>query len=99
MLFIGVQSPLPPDECITLLTKPGALDMKLGSSSRVEDLYRHGQAGLMFAPSPLPPRALPQPQGRVYLQINRAANDAEWQQVQQTLELALRFNEDVIAGS
>src|SRR5208282_4960024 len=34
-MFIGVQSALDAEECIRLLTKPGQLDMKIGSSERV----------------------------------------------------------------
>src|SRR5262249_34964002 len=41
-MFIGVQSPLSSEECIRLLTKPGQLDMKIGSSDRVDDIFRLG---------------------------------------------------------
>ena len=55
-MYIGVQSPLDADECIRLLTKPGQLDMKVGSSDRVDTIFRMGLAGLRFAHSQNPPR-------------------------------------------
>jgi type VI secretion system protein ImpJ len=98
-LFIGVQSPLETEECIRLLTKAGQLDMKVASSDRVDSVFRLGQAGLRFAPSPRPPRALPSLPGQVYFQINRDASAADWQNVQKSLSLALRLNEKLIAGN
>lgn len=98
-LYIGVQSSLDTEELIRLLTKAGQLDMKVGSSDRVDSLYRLGQAGLRFTPSPRPPRALPVVQGQVYFQINRETQEAEWQGVKKSLALALRLNESLIAGN
>ena len=54
-IYIGVQSTLEPDECVRLLTKPGQLDMKVGSSERVDTIFRMGLAGLQFDHSPRPP--------------------------------------------
>ena len=48
-MYIGVQSPLSVDDCVKLLTKSGQLDMKIGSSDRVDEIFRLGQAGLKFA--------------------------------------------------
>lgn len=98
-MFIGVQSPLPPEELTKLLTVPGQLDMKIGSSERVDAIYRLGQAGLQFSPRPQPPNVLPAMPGLIYFQIRREATNAEWQNVQRSLALALRLNENRIAGN
>jgi type VI secretion system protein ImpJ len=98
-MYIGVQSPLEPNECVRLLTKAGLLDMKLGSSDRVDNVFRQAQAGLKFTHAPRPPQSLPSPAGQVYFQVNRDTNDDEWQHVQKSLNLALRMNENFIAGS
>jgi type VI secretion system protein ImpJ len=98
-LFIGVRSSLTPEECIRLLTEPGQLDMKVASSDRADAIFRLGKAGLRFSHAAAPPRALPSFPDLVYLQISRSAPLAEWQSVQQSLTLALRLNEHLIAGN
>ena len=98
-LYIGVQSSLDPDECIRLLTKPGQLDMKVGSSEKVDNIFRLGQAGLKFTPATRPPRALPSQPGLIYFQIDRETPGGEWQNVQRSLTLAIRLNESLIAGN
>lgn len=98
-MYIGVQSPLESNECVRLLTKPGLLDMKLGSSDRVDNLFRNAQAGLRFTHASAPPQSLPSPAGQVYFQVSRDTADAEWQHMQKSLNLALRMNENFIAGS
>jgi type VI secretion system protein ImpJ len=98
-MFIGVQSRLAPEECIRLLTQPGQLDMKVGSSDRVDTIFRLGQAGLRFAPNARPPRALPALPGQIYFQVNRDASASEWQNVQSSLSLALRLNQALIVGN
>jgi type VI secretion system protein ImpJ len=97
-LFIGVDSPLETDECVRLLTKPGGLDMKVGSSDRVDQLFRLGQAGLKFTHTPQRPAALPSRPGLIYFQINRESQQAEWLNAQKSLSLAIRLNETRIAG-
>jgi type VI secretion system protein ImpJ len=99
-MFVGVQSPLSTEECIRLLTKSGhqGLSMKIGSSDRVDEIFRLGQAGLRFTYSALPPRALPQQPGLIYFQISRDQQE-EWQNVQRSLTLAIRLNEHLIAGN
>jgi hypothetical protein len=72
--------------------------MKIGSSDRADDIYRLGQAGLRFAHSPRPPRALPSAPGLIYLQVDRGSQQGEWQNVQKSLTLAIRLNEHRIAG-
>lgn len=97
-MYIGVHSPLDTEECIRLLTKPGQLDMKIGSSDRVDSIFRMGLAGLRFAYNPRPPRALPALPGLIYFQISRELAQSEWQNVQKSLTLAIRLNENLIAG-
>lgn len=98
-MFVGVQSPLSTEENIRLLTRAGQLDMKIGSSDRVDEIFRLGQAGLKFAHSPRPPRALPSIPGLVYYQINRESQLEEWANIQRSLTLALRLNENLIVGN
>jgi type VI secretion system protein ImpJ len=98
-MYIGVQSRLNPEECVRLLTQPGQLDMKVGSSDRVDAIFRLGQAGLRFTPSARPPRALPALPGQIYFQIDRDASAVDWQNVQRSLSLALRLNQALIVGN
>jgi type VI secretion system protein ImpJ len=98
-MFIGVQSPLDTETCIRLLTRPGQLDMKIGSSQRVDEIFRLGQAGLKFTHAPRPPRSLPALTGLIYFQVSRESTEGEWQNVQRSLTLALRLNENLIAGN
>ncbi len=98
-MFVGVNTTLSVEECIRLLTKAGQLDMKIGSSERVDEIYRLGQAGLRFNHSPRPPRALPVQPGLVYFQINRESELSEWQNVQRSLTMAIRLNETRIVGN
>jgi type VI secretion system protein ImpJ len=99
-MFVGVQSPLSSEDCIRLLTRAGhqGLDMKIGSSERVDEIFRLGEAGLRFAHSPRPPRALPQTAGLVYFQVNRESQLQEWARVQKSLSLGVRLNENLIVG-
>jgi type VI secretion system protein ImpJ len=98
-MYIGVQSPLDVDDCIRLLTRPGELDMKVGSSDRVDTVFRMGLAGLRFTYAPHPPRALPNLPGLIYFQVNRESNEPEWAHVQKSLTLAIRLNENLIVGN
>jgi type VI secretion system protein ImpJ len=98
-MFVGVQSQLTVEECVRMLTRAGQLDMKIGSSGRVDEIYRLGQAGLRFAHAPRPPRALPSVPGLVYFQINRETQREEWNHVQRELTTAIRLNENLIAGN
>jgi type VI secretion system protein ImpJ len=97
-MYVGVQSSLNAEECLRLL-QPGQLDMKIGSSERVDEIYRLGQAGLRFTPSPTPPRVLPTLPGQMYLQVSRESPGGEWQNVQRSLSLAIRVNENLIVGT
>jgi type VI secretion system protein ImpJ len=98
-VYIGVQSTLDAAECIALLTQSGQLDMKLGSSDRVDDLFRLGAPGLKFRADEQPAQELPKLAGQVYFQVVQDAKDPEWLNVRKTLSLALRLNENRIVGS
>jgi type VI secretion system protein ImpJ len=98
-MYIGVQSPLDSEDCIRLLTRPGELDMKVGSSDRVDAIFRMGLAGLSFHHRPRPPRALPAMPGLIYFQIARESQEGEWNNVEKSLALSIRLNENLIAGN
>jgi type VI secretion system protein ImpJ len=98
-MFIGVQSELEPAQIVELLTRPGQMDMKVGSSERVDALFRQGAAGLRFVPVSPPPQALPRVAGQIYFQVMPDPKDPEWQSVQRTLTLAVRLNETRIVGT
>jgi type VI secretion system protein ImpJ len=98
-LYVGVKSSLTTEECINLLTRPGQLDMKIGSATTVDRIFQRGQAGLNFVHSAQPPRALPRIPGQIYLQINPEAQQEEWRNVRRSLTLALRLNENRIEGT
>jgi type VI secretion system protein ImpJ len=98
-MYIGVQSNVEALQCVTLLTKAGQLDMKVGSSDRVEDLFRQGVAGLRFAAEQHTPPGLPKIPGQVYFQVIGDPKNPEWLNVKKTLMLALRLNENMIVGN
>lgn len=92
-MFVGVQSPMPQADVIRLLTKPGQLDMKIGSGDRVDQIFERGLKGLEFTHAPQPPRVLPVMSGLTFFQVNRDAQKSEWEQVQKSLTLAIRVNQ------
>jgi type VI secretion system protein ImpJ len=98
-LYIGAQSTLPADELVRVLTQPGVLDMKVGSSERVDAIFRYGRAGLRFLPVRNPPRVLPAPAGMAYFQLAAEPTGVEWPEVQRSLSLAVRINENRVVGS
>jgi type VI secretion system protein ImpJ len=98
-MFVGVKSTLSPEECVNLVTTSGQLGMKIGSSDRVDAIYRHGSAGLRFTHVAKPPPALPMVQGLIYFQVSRDAQPDEWRNVQKSLTLAARLNETRIEGN
>ncbi len=98
-IYIAVQSTLSGDELIRVLTQPGVLDMKVGSSERVDAIFRDGREGLRFTPVRSVPRSLPHPSGVTYFQLATDATATEWTAVQKSLSLAIRLNENLIAGS
>ena len=99
-LFIGVRSPLEPDRCVELMGM-GGIDMKVGSSDRIEKIYALGDIGLklVHVPTLRLPQALPREKGLTYFQINREQQQVEWQHVVRSSTLAIRFNETKIVGN
>ncbi len=75
--------------------------MKVGSSDRVESIFRMGDLGLKFShvPNPSLPQALPRDKGLTYFEINREQQQNEWQYVDRSLTLAIRFNENKVVGN
>ena len=73
--------------------------MKIGSSDRVDDLFRMGAPGLRFLADEQPAQELPKLAGQVYFQVVQDPKDPEWLNVRKTLTLALRLNENRIVGS
>ena len=98
-LFIAAQSTLTPDELVRVLTQPGVLDMKVGSSERVDGIFRNGRAGLRFLPVRMPPRVLPSSSGIAYFQLAAEPAGGEWPEVQKSLSLAVRINENRVVGN
>lgn len=98
-VFVGVRSRFSAEDCVRLLTKAGQLEMKIGSSDRVDEIYRMGLPGLRFGHAPKPPRALPQMTNLVYFQVQRDSQQQEWLHVQKSLTLAVRLNEHLIVGN
>jgi type VI secretion system protein ImpJ len=92
-MFVGVESSLKTEDCVRLWTKSGQMDIKIGSSTRVDELFARGLKGLDFTHSPAPPRALPARPDLVVFQVSREAQQAEWQYVQQSKTLAIRFKQ------
>jgi type VI secretion system protein ImpJ len=98
-MFVGAKSSLPPADVVRLLTVPGQMDMKIGSSDRVDRIFELGQQGLKFAYTQQPPRALPRVEGLTYFQISREAQIEEWNAVGNSLKLGIRLNEGRIVGN
>jgi type VI secretion system protein ImpJ len=86
-LFLGVETELADEECWQLLN---AMDMKLGSGSQVEHIFRQARGGLRIARVTRPPRALPASVGTVYYQIER--DQVFWRDVVESGTLAVRMN-------
>jgi len=97
-MYIGVKSNLPPQQCADLFTNTNALDMKVGSSERVDRLFEEGRQGLAFTHA-TQPRSLPSQAGLTYFQVDRKAQANEWQSVGTTLALAIRLNERLVQGT
>lgn len=95
-LFVAVTAPLSGDQTRHLVER--RLDMKIGSGGSVDELYRLGRAGLRFEFLPDPPRCLPLRPGRVFFGVDTAGSPEPWDAVQRELSLAVRFNENLIAG-
>ena len=57
-----------------------------------------GKRGLRFTHTPQPPAALPQRGGLVFFRVDRTSSPTEWLNVQKSLGLAIRLNENRVAG-
>ncbi len=95
-LFVAVSSSLPTEQTRLLVER--RLDMKIGAGSAVDELYRLGRAGLRFDYRNEPPRCLPMRPGRVFFDVDPQAAEDQWDEVRRGLSLAIRFNENLIAG-
>lgn len=96
-MYVGILSPLEAEECVNFFRQ---INMKIGSSDRVDILYRMGMPGLKFThvPGAALPQSLPRTKGLTYFQINRELQQSEWQSIVQSKTLAIRFNENHIVG-
>jgi type VI secretion system protein ImpJ len=97
-MFVGVQSTLKAEEIVRLLTKSGQLDMKIGSADRVDFIFEKGLQGLEFKPADRVPRDLPGTAGLTFFQINRDSRKEEWLNIQKSLTLAIRFNQNRVVS-
>ncbi len=93
-MFVGVESTLKAEEVIRLLTNPTQLGLKIGSHDRVDVIFERGLPGLEFKPADRPPRDLPAKAGLTFFQVNRDSRKEEWLNVQKSLTLAVRFNQN-----
>jgi type VI secretion system protein ImpJ len=85
-LFLGVETELGDEECEQLLR---SVDMKLGSSQQVEQIFKRGLRGLRLVPIVRPPKALPAGGGTVYYQIER--DQVFWREVAETYSMAIQM--------
>jgi len=95
-MFVAVTSSLTAEQTRQLVQR--RLDMKIGAGSTVDELYRLGRAGLQFEYLADPPRCLPLRPGRAFFAVDPARSPDQWDAVQRSLALAVRFNESLIAG-
>jgi hypothetical protein len=97
-LFIAVERPPDRDKEPELLMR--LLDMKVGSSDRIDTIFNVGEMGLKFAhiPEPWLPPALRKVKGVWFFRINREQQQKEWQFVERSRTLAIRFNENLVVG-
>jgi type VI secretion system protein ImpJ len=86
-LYLGVETELTDDECSQLLR---SLDMKLGSSARVEQIFTGARRGLRLVPVSHVPRPLPPGPGIIYYQIER--DPVYWRDVTESRSLAAWIN-------
>ena len=92
--YVGVNSPLSLGDVDRLLRKQ--LELKAGASDEVEQIYRGGKAGVHLNPAANPPHDFPSHEW-TYWQIN--PDSPAWKRVEQSLHLAIRFNERQTMGS
>lgn len=95
-MFVAVTSSMTAEQTRQLVQR--RLDMKIGAGSTVDELYRLGRAGLQFEYLADPPRCLPLRPGRVFFAVDSARSPDQWDSIQRSLTLAVRFNESLISG-
>ncbi len=91
--FIGVESSLSYNEINNLLR--GELNMKVGSTAKVDNIFQRGQAGVSIVPEPEAPRMLP---GKNWTYWKVDERSAAWKDVADTLNLGVRINETQVDG-
>ncbi len=97
--FIGVNhQDINAKECRELL-QPGRLYWKLGTSEKVDFMFKFRVPGLeKQLEETVPPRALPQGDSWVFYSVRRGGPIWDQLQAQDSPTLAIRFNEDLIAN-
>ncbi len=94
--FVGVDhGNLSEQDCLALL-RPGALNVKLGSSRQVDSLFQFRAEGLQLRPLSQAPRALPPRRDWLYFEVGR--DNAAWRDVLETQTLAMRLAENLIVN-
>lgn len=92
--FVGVsQEGLSDRECMTLLS-PGQLNWKLGSSNKVDGLFKFGGEGLQLNPLAQVPSALPKMGNWLYYRVSRGKG--AWNDVVTSQTLAMRLQDKLI---
>ncbi len=95
--YIGVNSNLSFSEVQSLLDKSSRafIDFKMAASEEVDSIYQGAKSGVHFTPEPDPPKIFPHANWS-YFRVDR---DSEpWKRVEDTLNLAIRINELLVAG-
>lgn len=97
-MLVGVEAPsLSGVECARLLT--GRLNMKIGPTERVEEIFRAGMLGLAFVHEHKPHPVLPASPTLTYFRVNREQSQSEWYYVAEKGKLSIRLNERLVVGS
>ncbi len=93
-MYVGVSSSIPSADCSRYLT--GKLNMKIAAYNRVEEVFSRRLRGLEFQYVNNQPALLPSGPEMTYFRVNRNSSTEEWKFVENTLELAVRLNENLI---
>jgi len=93
VFYMGVDSNLSFNE-VDLLLK-NRLDLKVGSSDVVENIYRSGKGGVALRPEAAPPRDFP---GATWSYWKLDRGSEAWQAIEKSLNVAIRFNEKQVVG-
>ncbi|TWU45181.1 hypothetical protein Q31b_03520 [Novipirellula aureliae] len=93
--FIGIQHTQINAQQIRELLLPGRLDWKLGSSEKVDWMYKYRVPGLAIEETPAP-RALPQGDNWIFYAVKRSGPIWDQLQSQDAPTLAARFTESLI---